>query len=433
MLRPVVIAIAFCAATLAINTADAFTPFDFAKSFSTKTAYWDQTASNDDVLSKVKDLSSYTLVQIQSIIRHGTRYPTASSAREIEELLAKLQTTYAELIPTWLTTYELPYNSSLDGAIAPAGIAELKAIGKRTRQSLATSYIPTEFTPDTFLLQHTYKSRTRDSAKAFASTFFINPSNVTYLEYPKKKDPLLRFYDQCDRYNRDIKDNETALAEVIRFKQSDRMLRTVDLLKRALLLPSDADITLTDVESVYSACAFDLAQYGIASHWCTLLDREIIQTVELLEDLNTFYQLGGGHALNYEMASVLLQDIVATMDAFITGASAQQGNFRFVHAETTLPLITLLGYTDFALLRGVDWGVAATANRRFRTSRLAPFAANVQFRLYEKAGEHYVQILVNEQVARLPGCKSVLCKLSQLRRLWGFYLTTYDQATDCTL
>lgn len=94
------------------------------------------------------------------------RFPTEGNTLEIIELLERVQTNYSSVAPTWLRNYSLPYNVSVEGTLAPAGAAELSRFGARTRDTLVGTALPTTFAKDKFILQHTYKSRTKESAKA---------------------------------------------------------------------------------------------------------------------------------------------------------------------------------------------------------------------------------------------------------------------------
>lgn len=179
---------------------------------------------------------------------------------------------------------------------------------------------------------------------------------------------------------------------------------------------------------------FDIALYNTYSNWCTLVNKQLVDSLDFAEDIESFYEQGAGYKINYEIASVLLKDVYAFIKDFIAGTTQVVGNFRFAHAETTLPLMTLLGYGDRAPLLA-SYTADQVALRGFRTSILAPLAANIDFRLYRSkadASKYFVQVLVNEKVAALPGCGGkVFCELSKVEQLWSYYLNTYDFDADC--
>lgn len=66
---------------------------------------------------------------------------------------------------------------------------------------------------------------------------------------------LLRFYDECDRYNTQVADNETAFAERDAYLVSSKMNASTAFLRQQLGLPDSADISATDVQSAFAACA----------------------------------------------------------------------------------------------------------------------------------------------------------------------------------
>jgi multiple inositol-polyphosphate phosphatase/2,3-bisphosphoglycerate 3-phosphatase len=163
------------------------------------------------------------------------------------------------------------------------------------------------------------------------------------------------------------------------------------------------------------------------------MSKPFIQSLDYLDDLKEFYWIGGGYKINYEMAAVLLREIFDTIQARVKTESALVGNFLFAHAETTLPLTTLMGYGDRSLLLA-NATAAEIEARGFRSSALAPFAANIAFRLFKRKadnGDFYVQVLVNEKEAAIPGCGHVFCKLQALEHHWQYFLKTYDFHEDC--
>lgn len=163
------------------------------------------------------------------------------------------------------------------------------------------------------------------------------------------------------------------------------------------------------------------------------MTESFVRAFDFSDDLHEFYLIGGGYKINYEMAALLLRELVGNMKAAATGSTKQEGAFYFAHAETTLPLMTLMGYGDRTLLKA-DFTVDEIRKRSFRTSRLAPFAANVEFRLYRRTSNssaYVVQILANGRQVKVPGCDRIYCSLEELEQQWRFYLEEYDFQQDC--
>ncbi|KAG6580334.1 Multiple inositol polyphosphate phosphatase 1 [Phytophthora cinnamomi] len=363
-----------------------------------------------------------------------SKFPTDNTMREIADLLYRLQANYSNVLPQWLREYSLPYNLTVAGVLSSTGFDELAAFGKRTRSSVGSA-IPTGYNEKQFILAHTFKARTGDSARAFASTFFNNPNDIQYVEYPKGKDPFIRFYDICDRYLSEVKHNPNASAELKAYGSSSQMNASLAHLRAKLNLPDNVDLSVVDVRAAFAACAFDIMVYGITKQWCSLMDQAFLNRLDYAEDLEAFYEQGAGFKINYEMAAVLLQDIYSFMKKFTMGETSVVGNLRFGHAETTLPLMTLLGYGDRTKLLA-SWTDDQINSRGFRTSVLSPTASNIDFRLYRSRTDqkYYVSVWIQEIEAPLPGCDgATYCELSKVEELWGYYLNNYNFKADCAL
>ncbi|KAF4129648.1 Histidine phosphatase superfamily (branch 2) [Phytophthora infestans] len=320
------------------------------------------------------------------------------------------------------------------GALAPTGFAELAGYGSRSRNSVVNS-IPVNYNSSLFKLAHTTTARTADSAKAFASTFFSNPDDVEYIEYPDGKDPLLRFFDECERYNVEVLDNASALAEFDALQTSAKMNESIVFLKNQLNLPNYAELSPTDAASAFSACAFDIMLYNVTTQWCSLVSQAFLNHLEYSDELETFYEQGPGYKINYEISAVLLQDIYAYMKNFTTGDTSIVGNLRFAHAETTLPLMTLFGYGNRTKLLA-SWTDEQIDSRGFRSSSLGPAASNIDFRLYRNKldQKYYVSVWIQEVVAPLPGCDGALyCEFSMVEKIWSYYLNEYNFETKCAV
>ncbi|KAF4035886.1 Histidine phosphatase superfamily (branch 2) [Phytophthora infestans] len=418
----------------------------FEHMFATKTKYWDQRKAPEvletvlalPVLAPINDQSprrqEFELIQTQLVARHGIRYPTLGNIKKINGLLKRLKP-YEDSLPHWMKNYTLPYNKSVAGELADAGKQELWKLGAR---NLARSNHenPVNYSKEKYHIRHTYVTRTRHSAIAFVESFFENPDDVEYIVYPKDEDLLLRFFDQCARYQRDVKKNQTAQQQLHEYQNSNDMTKIALWLKHSLGLKREGiEFSPKDLMAVQSACAFDIALYHLKHHWCSLMSMTFIHSLDYLDDLEQFYWIGGGYKLNYEMAAVLLRELFDSMKGKVNGSSSLVGNFFFAHAETTLPLMTLLGYGDRSPLLA-NFTQAEIKSRGFRSSKLSPFAANVEFRLFKsKTNDEdvYVQILVNEKESEIPDCGRVFCKLSELEKQWDYYLNTYDFTKNSTL
>ena len=94
------------------------------------------------------------------------------------------------------------------------------------------------------------------------------------------------------------------------------------------------------------------------------------------------------------IASPLLEDLIATTDAFIAGdLSVGKVNLRFGHAETLMPLLALMHLPGcYYLTNYFD-----TVGLHWRDFDVVPMAANLQMILFRtRGGDYYVRVDLNE-------------------------------------
>ena len=89
-----------------------------------------------------------------------------------------------------------------------------------------------------------------------------------------------------------------------------------------------------------------------------------------------------------------MQDLINTTEAFINGTNPAVANLRFGHAETLMPLLSLLR------LRGCYYmtNYFDTVGLHWRDFEVVPMAANFQMILFRsKSGKYYVRVDVNDK------------------------------------
>lgn len=95
-----------------------------------------------------------------------------------------------------------------------------------------------------------------------------------------------------------------------------------------------------------------------------------------------------------DIASVLVQDLISTTEDFINGNSESVARLRFGHAETLMPLLSLMR------LRGCYYvtNYFDTVALHWRDFEVVPMAANMQMILFKSnTGRYYVRVDVNEK------------------------------------
>lgn len=68
------------------------------------------------------------------------------------------------------------------------------------------------------------------------------------------QDPLLRFYDECPRYQLTVKLNQTAIEQFSLFEKSQVMQKNAQRMQKALNV--SLKLTAKDAAAIYGACAY---------------------------------------------------------------------------------------------------------------------------------------------------------------------------------
>lgn len=115
-----------------------------------------------------------------------------------------------------------------------------------------------------------------------------------------------------------------------------------------------------------------------------------------------------------EIASDLLADIVEGIDGFINGKERAVAVFRFGHAETLMPLLSLMHLKGCYYMTNYFDTVAL----HWRDFDIVPMAANLQLILFRSdSGRYYLRCDLNEKpVALIPNSTSLYTPWNEARR-----------------
>lgn len=106
------------------------------------------------------------------------------------------------------------------------------------------------------------------------------------------------------------------------------------------------------------------------------------------------------------MASPLLEDLIATTEAFVGGSEGvAKVNLRFGHAETLMPLLALMRVPGCYYLTNY----LSTVAQHWQTFNIVPMAANLQLILFRSdSGRYYLRTDLNERpFSLIPGRNSL--------------------------
>lgn len=190
--------------------------------------------------------------------------------------------------------------------------------------------------------------------------------------------------------------------------------------------------------------SFDLAVFNETSQWCSLLSQDMMEALGFLNDVQTFWKKAHGHRLNWEIATPLLRSMYTSMENRILGQSEIAGHFRFAHAETLMPLISMLKLTHPLKPLIIDHTTSEqdARTRTFQTSKYVPFAGNIVFILYtcnheriadQPYGHYKIKIMLNERTVNLQGCTSIpgFCTFTEFQTIFSDYLFTWNFEAEC--
>ncbi|KAJ1733081.1 hypothetical protein LPJ61_001727 [Coemansia biformis] len=359
------------------------------------------------------------LVQVQFILRHGARYPAAGEMNSFERLYSKLR---RHVPPSWLDPDLITGDKAWD--LSESGRQETARIARRIvgrYPALLSSGGPgmrsLRFVSSDF-------ARTVATAAVFRATVDADNETPPVATIPRANDTILAIKYTCPRWAVARLQEKANLPEEYAVFDAMHGKDLRDRVSRRLGIDADM-ITVNDVHKMYALCGYNMALYGKDTHWCTLLDRQTTELMELRNDIEytRIYGRYGGE-LNRHVACSLATSVFQDIDSALRDPAAATSVFRFGHAETLLFLTTLLG-ADRAL-GAVDppitggMGAKDSKRRGFKSSVLIPFSSNWGLELYrDQHAQAYFRLLLNERPVRLPGCDDVLCPLPVLRGMLG--------------
>ncbi|KAB0347602.1 hypothetical protein FD754_012459 [Muntiacus muntjak] len=352
-----------------------------------------------------------TPVQLVALIRHGTRYPTTKQIRKLRQLHGLLQARGDKDDRTRaagrgdlgaaLADWPLWYADWMDGQLVEKGRQDMRQLALRL-----ASLFPALFSQENYgrlQLVTSSKHRCVDSGAAFLQGLWqhyhpgLPPPDVADMECgpPRINDKLMRFFDHCEKFLTQVERNATALYHVEAFKTGPEMQNILKKVADILQVPVN-NLNADLIQVAFFTCSFDLAIKGVKSPWCDVFDIDDAKPVS---------------------SPVILQ---------------------FGHAETLLPLLSLMGYfKDKEPLTAYNY--KEQMHRKFRSGHIVPYASNLIFVLYhcENAKtpkeEFRVQMLLNEKVLPLAHSQETVSLYEDLKNHYKDILQSCHTSEECKL
>lgn len=245
----------------------------------------------------------------------------------------------------WMKNWTSPFNGDFVGELDNAGVYEHYFFGARNRDNYPT-LLNESFSSHYYDIQSTMVVRTAVSAAAHMYGLFegkgvLNGYDAAGSYSLGPADYLLRFFDVCPLYLQ-IQDSpaaseQTTLYEPVVASIGPQIMETLNL------TAEQWNITFKDVQHMWSACGYELSVFNRTDQWCLLFNESQVDILEFYDDLDTYYSHGPGFPVNYQSATLLLQDFYQHFVAVINGSDTlQKARLRFGHAETIMPFVSLL-------------------------------------------------------------------------------------------
>ncbi|XP_074531772.1 multiple inositol polyphosphate phosphatase 1a [Halichoeres trimaculatus] len=418
-----------------------------AKYFSTKGRYEEVNPYLiEDILAVNKSIlqppsAQCREIHLTAIIRHGTRYPTVKNVKKMQKL-HELVKSSASGKQSWLreiqTQWTMWYTEDMDGRLVQKGVNDHKHLAVRLSKLFPSLISEEKLRGGLIKFITSSKHRCVNSTLSFKAGLTEQWAIKDQEFEHAVNDALMRFFDQCTRFVEEVDSNPSALSELDKFKQGPEMRRVEEKIADRLNVPYNA-ISDDMAEAAFYLCAYEFAIKTINSPWCQLFDEVDAQVMEYANDLKQFWKRGYGYDINSKSSCILFHDVFSRLDKAASENKLGQQVTEAVtiqvgHAETLLPLLTLLGFSkDNDTLTSTNY--ATQTHRTFRTSHMLPYAANLLLVLYDCGnGDLRLQPLLNEKPVTFPGLTEASMPLYQeVRKRYRELLQGCDFETECQL
>ncbi|KAH9261716.1 hypothetical protein BASA81_000372 [Batrachochytrium salamandrivorans] len=331
---------------------------------------------------------NYTAVFLLS--RHGSRFPTTKHLKQYSKLGKNA------LLVNW--TFP-EFNSENEGLLTQAGKLEMKRLGQLTKVLFASLFVKPAYHPREFELRSSKVIRTLQSASAFASGLFGQEEPFAIESESLGSDLLLRFHENCLRYQATKKDKTPSVDGIL-----------APVLSKLHKKFGGLELSVKQVKYLWSACMFQ--GVGQPNSACQYFDKQDAELLEFANDVGDFWEKAFGSEINYAMSCPLLEHIIESIDL-------GKRRFLFGHAENIMPVMTALGYFKEDPEMYQAGGLGSWRERKWRSGLVSPFGANLFVATYaDKTGERFVQLWHNGvllSLAHLCNGKSTDCPWSEFK------------------
>ncbi|KAF9430468.1 PHOsphatase [Podila epigama] len=428
----------------------------------------------------------YDLVQLQLLNRHGTRYPSTGKSKAFQLLADKLKPASSsvpglEWLQQWSSHKKFPAEKG--DLLAAMGDSDLYQIGHRLQNRYGDFLDRYPYDANTFDIKSSAKPRCSQSGIAFSAGFFygrysdphghhrvgpvkrplVQPVSLSTLPAGLDREIAVKY--ACPRWQQHVQGRpEVVLRQHKAFEERFIPSMAAEI---SQAFNGRVNVTVSDVSNIYQLCGFEISMYSEDQTWCRLLrpsilnpslkkpdDRKNFLTLEILDDLDDYYNFGPGVPFNRHLGCVFGSTLLNTIgmalgDNSTTSTSSRntfdvsgsdededeatlhRGVFRFGHSETILFVSSFLGlYNQKGISLTGNMTMDEYRHREFKSSEFSPFAANIAFEVYapkvqrrrvqatKPHQEGLIRMLVNEKPMGIPTCDGkMFCEWSKFKAL----------------
>lgn len=363
--------------------------------------------------STVEWPDSLVPVMINHVGRHGARYPTSAKrfvrlAEVLEQAESGGTLTSRGRLLLQFTRRVMAEADGRWGELDSLGVAEQRGIARRMFEAFPQLFIGKKVNAIS-----SYVARCVASMDAFTAQINeLADGRVTVSDDSGREfSPLLRPFEVDSAYVEFAAERPYAgVLEAFACKESP--VAVAGLMVGGELDQAEAAEVTSDIYYVVSA----VSAMGLNADWRALFSLEEYNRMWEVDNLRQYLSRTATtiSAVPAGIASALVGDLVKTTDDFIAGTDVTTVRLRFGHAETIMPLASLMRLPGCYYLTSCFDTVA----RHWQNWNVVPMAANIRMILFRsQSGRYYARTELNERpLALIPGCRDLYVPWESTRR-----------------
>ncbi|XP_038210399.1 multiple inositol polyphosphate phosphatase 1-like [Zerene cesonia] len=365
------------------------------KKFSSKTPY---NCIRDDIRDSVVKLDGCDVISIWTIIRHGKRSPGGNYSLYMKDAISlrnKVKSSYekgtrflcaqdVENLINWQVDSELFDKAH---SLTREGYQEMFGIGKRLREAFIQLLDKVE--NGSYVIRSAYGHWVENGVIGFVEGLSNNKSME--IQHLAPQNDSLAVYYRCPKYMKEIRRHPKTYSEYDTYLENKEYLAA----KKRIENRVGVELTNDNITGLYDLCRYAWSAIdNKPSPWCALFSMKDLEVMEYAGDLRHYYRNGFGNQLNVLMGEIVISDLYKK---FIHAKDNRGVKIvaYFSHATMLDMVVSALGvFNDKMPLTGTFRNV----NRKWRSSKVSAFAANLIAVLYRCGNVYKVGFYLNEEL-----------------------------------